>query len=127
MKLLTLYRRNACVQYKHTICSWAAIFVFLATIFTILLPLYVASNLFHDIWSQYKIIYEHPDVKFQYKYIFVAEHFPRNVDNQSPMESMVTRCTSYDNLNRLFVDSGECSVIKVNCERSRPRGFYSRR
>lgn len=116
MKLLTLYRRNACVQYKHTICSWAAIFVFLATILTIIVPFYIVVHLFHDIWSQYKIIYEHPDVKFLYKYIFVAEHIPYGTENSNSMDSVATRCTSYNYLNELFDDSSECSVIKASVE-----------
>lgn len=116
MKLLTLYRRNAYVHYKHTICSWAAVFVFLATILTIILPFYIAVHLFHDNWSEYKIIYEHPDVKFQFKYIFVAEHNARSTDSLNQMDSLTTTCTSYNYLNKLFDDSSECSIIKVISE-----------
>lgn len=114
MKLITLHKRNAYIQYKHTICSWAAIFVLLATILTVILPFYFAFYLFNDIWSQYKIVWEHPDVKFQYKYMFIAESGVSSTENENPYDSMVTTCSSYEYLNELFEDFSECSMIKVN-------------
>lgn len=113
MKLLTLHKRNSYIQYKHTICSWAAFFVLLATILTVILPFYIAFYLFNDIWSQYKITYEHPDVRFQYKYMFVAEYTSSHADVESSFDTSVTTCSSYEYLNRLFEDYSECSMIKV--------------
>lgn len=114
MKLLTLHKRNAHIHYKHTICSWAAVFVFLAAILTVILPFYFAFYLFNDIWSQYKIIYEHPDVKFQYKYIFVAEYSNGNAGAENALDSTITTCSSYNYLNEVFEDFSECSMIKVS-------------
>lgn len=114
MKLLTLHKRNTYIRYKHTICSWAAIFVFLAAILTVILPFYIAFYLFNDIWSQYKIVYEHPDVRFQYRYTFLAEYSASSVDAESSYDSSVTTCSSYEYLNRLFEDFSDCSVIKVS-------------
>lgn len=114
MKLLTLHKRNSYIQYKHTICSWAATFVFLATILTVILPFYFAFHLFNDIWSQYKIVYEHPDVKFQYKYIFVGEYNNANADAGNVFDTTVTTCSSYNYLNEIFQDFSECSMIKVS-------------
>lgn len=113
MKLITLHKRNAYIRYKHTICSWAAIFVLLTMILTVLLPFYIAFYMFDDIWSQYKIIYEHPDVHFQYKYIFKADYSSSNAENENPYDSTVTTCSSYEYLNELFDDFSECSMIKV--------------
>lgn len=119
MKLLTLHKRNSYIRYKHTICSWAAIFVFLATIITVIFPFYIAFYLFNDIWSQYKIVYEHPDVRFQYKYIFVAEYSAsQSSDVENSFDSSVTTCSSYEYLNRLFEDYSECSMIKVSASHS---------
>lgn len=114
MKLLTLHKRNAYIQYKHTICSWAAAFVLLSAILTVILPFYFAFYLFNDVWSQYKIIYEHPDVKFQYKYLFVAENAAINSDSNDFVSSKVLTCSSYKYLSELFDDSPDCAVIKVN-------------
>lgn len=114
MKLLTLHRRNTYIRYKHTICSWAAIFVLLATILTVILPFYFAFYLFNDIWSQYKIVYQHPDVKFQYKYIFVGEYIKSDDYGENPFETTVTTCSSFNYLNELFQDFSECSTIKVS-------------
>lgn len=60
------------------------------------------------------MVYEHPDVKFQYKYIFVAEYSPVHVENENSLDSTVTTCSSYEFLNELFEDFSECSMIKVN-------------
>lgn len=113
MKLLTLHRRNTYIKYKHTICSWAAVFVLVATILTVILPFYIAFYLFNDIWSQYKVIYQHPDVKYIYKYIFVAEYSKSNADGENPFDTTMTTCSSFNYLNDLFQDFGECSMIKV--------------
>lgn len=113
MKLLTLHKRNAYICYKHTVCSWAALFVLSAAILTILLPFYFAFYLFNDIWSQYKVIFEHPDVKFQYKYIFVGEYLPTSAQPEKSYDSTVTTCSSYEYFNELFEDFSECSMIKV--------------
>lgn len=114
MKLLTLHKRNAYVQYKHTICSWAASFVFLGAILTVILPFYFAFYLFNDVWSQYKIIYEHPDVKFQYKYLFVAENTAITPENSDFVDSKLLTCSSYKYMSEIFEDSPDCSVIKVS-------------
>lgn len=115
MKLLTLHRRNTYIKYKHTICSWAAVFVLLATILTVILPFYFAFYLFSDIWSQYKVIYQHPDVKFQYKYMFFGEYSRSNVaDGDNSHDTTVTTCSSFNYLNELFQDFSECSTIKVS-------------
>lgn len=113
MKLLTLHRRNTYIKYKHTICSWAAIFVLLATILTVILPFYFAFYLFNDVWSQYKVVYQHPDVKFQYKYIFVGEYKKSNAEGENSFDTTVTTCTSFNYLNEVFQDYSECSLIKV--------------
>lgn len=113
MKLLTLHRRNTYIKYKHTICSWAAVFVLLATILTVILPFYFAFYLFNDVWSQYKVVYQHPDVKFQYKYIFIGEYIKSNAERENSFDTTVTTCSSFNYLNELFQDYSECSLIKV--------------
>lgn len=57
-------------------------------------------------------------MRFQYKYIFVAEYSAANADvggggGESAFDSSVTTCSSYDYLNSLFEDFSECSMIKV--------------
>lgn len=113
MKLIPLHKRNAYIQYKHTICSWAAIFVLSATILTIILPFYIVLYTFNDIWSQFKVIYEHPEMRFQYKYIFVAEYSSTNTDSPNLYDTTVTTCSSYEYLNELFEDFSDCAMIKV--------------
>lgn len=114
MKLITLQKRTAYIHYKNTICSWAALFVFLSIIFTTWFPYYLAFHLFSDAWSQNKIIYEHPDIKFQYKYIFVAELEPTETENMSGSASTSMACTSYGFLNQFYETYPDCSTIKAS-------------
>lgn len=81
MKLLTLYNRRVSIAYKHSICSFAAIFVGITTIFTIVIPFYITFAINYDLWYQPKIFYEQPNVKFPYKYILLAEHNTINVND----------------------------------------------
>lgn len=114
MKLITLHKRAVYIHYKNTICSWTAFFVFLSLIFTIWFPYYLAFHLFSDVWSQNKIIYEHPDIKFQYKYIFVAELEPTETARMNGLASTSIACTSYDFLNQFYETYPDCSTIKVS-------------
>lgn len=113
MKLITLHKRTAYIQYKNTICSWTASFVFLSIILTIWFPYYLAFHLFSDVWSQNKIIYEQPDIRFQYKYIFVAELEPTETENLDGFTSSSIACTSYSFLNQFSDTYPDCSTIRV--------------
>lgn len=52
-------------------------------------------------------------MKFQYKYMFVAEYSASSADNENSLDTSVTTCSSYEYLNELFEDFSECSMIKV--------------
>lgn len=113
MKILNLHSKNIHVQYKHSVCSFAALFVLIATIFTAVVPFYVIFYLYHDLWSQYKIVYEQPTVKFQYKYIFMAENSILNGGGTTAEDTKIVTCHSYNYLNDLLSEIPECSTIKV--------------
>lgn len=74
MKILTLYTTSVKTAYKNSICSCAAFFVFISTIFIVITPIYLIVYTSNDIWYQPKIFYEQPTVSFQYKYILKGEH-----------------------------------------------------
>lgn len=113
MKLLTLHRRNTHINYKHSVCSLAAAFVLLAALLSILLPFYIAFYLYNDLWSQYKIIYEQPNVIFHHKYIFVAEHMAIGNDDATQTNTKITACNSFKYLNEALNNHPECAIIKV--------------
>lgn len=115
MKLITLYRRYTSINYKNSLCSFATLFVISVTIFAIVAPFYIAFSLFSDLWSQYKVVYEQPDIRFEYKYIFTAE-FTKSSAAEAEISSIDTKivvCSSYKYLNKALNDAMECSMIKV--------------
>lgn len=116
MKLITLYRSNTSINYKNSLCSFATLFVISVSVFAIIAPFYIAFSLFNDLWSQYKIVYEQPDIRFEYKYIFTAEFTKTSaVDAEMPADdTKVVVCSSYKYLNKAMSDAMECSLIKVN-------------
>lgn len=116
MKLITLYRKNTSINYKNSLCSFATLFVISVSVFAIIAPFYIAFSLFNDLWSQYKVVYEQPDIRFEYKYIFTAEFTKISaVDGEMPaVDTRVVVCSSYKYLSKAMIDAMECSLIKVN-------------
>lgn len=117
MKLITLHQRNTSINYKNSLCSFATLFVISLTVFAIVAPFYIAFSLFNDLWSQYTIIYEQPDIRFEYKYIFTAEFTKISaVEAEMPaVDTQVVVCSSYKYLNKAVTDDAmECSMFKVN-------------
>lgn len=116
MKLITLYKRNTSINYKNSLCSFATLFVISVSVFAIVAPFYIAFLLFNDLWSQYKIVYEQPDIRFEYKYIFTAEFTKISaVDAEMTADdTKVVVCSSYKYLSKALSDAMECSLIKVN-------------
>lgn len=77
MKLLNLYSRKVSISYRHSICSFAAVYVAVLTTFAIVVPFYVVFSINGDLWAtqyQHKMVYEQPVINFQYQYILMAEH-----------------------------------------------------
>lgn len=99
------------MKYKHSVCSFAAFFVLIVTVFAIVMPFYIAFYMYHDWWSQHKILYEQPIVKFQHQFIFMAEH--DDLNNAFLMEKRLVACTSYTYLNDILGDFVDCSSVKV--------------
>lgn len=116
MKLITLCKRNTSINYKNSLFSFATLFVISVTVFAIVAPFYIAFSLFNDLWSQYKIVYEQPDIRFEYKYIFTAEFIRISAaETDVPaFDTKVVVCSSYKHLNKALNDPMECSMIKVN-------------
>lgn len=70
--------------------------------------------MYHDWWSQHETIYEQPMVKFQHKFIFMAEH--GDLDNALLMDRRLVACNSFKYLNELLTDFPDCASIKVRAE-----------
>lgn len=115
MKLFVFHRKSVYTNYKQSICSLAALFVLIATIFTIIMPFFITFSLYHDTWPHQKVIFEQPNVQFQYKYIFLAEHTNIQLpsDNIPVINTKIVTCNSYKYLIDVLSEHSECSLIKV--------------
>lgn len=108
MKLFTVHRNTLNINYKHQLCSIAFLFVILVTILTIVLPFVVIHSTNRETWKQSLMIYEQPNVKFIYQYIFTAIL----QDDDDDKKNMIT-CSSFPFYNELTQEFQECSDIKV--------------
>lgn len=142
MKLLNLYSRKVSISYRHSICSFAAVYVAVLTTFAIVVPFYVVFSINGDLWAtqhRYKIVYEQPVINFQYQYILMAEHHAaagsqnkvsgividditdaytsgggNSVDSTVPDNTLMA-WSSFDYFNQVMERWQQSVSIKVNC------------
>lgn len=100
MKLLTIYRKNVYITYKQNVCSFPSFAIIIFAIFTIVTPFLIVYTINHTIWTRDLIVYEKPNVNFQYQYLVLA-HF----------ENTLLRCSSFRGLNELTDNLVECDTI----------------
>lgn len=100
MKLLTIYRKSVYITYKQNLCSFPSFAIIIFTIFTIVSPFLIVYTINYTIWTRDLIIYEKPDVNFQYQYLVFA-YFGETL----------LRCTSFRGLNELTDNLEECDTI----------------
>lgn len=116
MKIATLYTTSVKISYKHSIFSFAAFFVFIATIFTIITPIYLIVYTNNDLWHQPKTIYEQPTVSFQYKYILMAEHgtsLEMNSENVVNSDSALAVISSFGYFNQITESWQKRGTVRV--------------
>lgn len=120
MKIFTLHQRPIYINYKQSLCSFAAFFVFVTTLFTAIVPFYITYLIHHKSWHQQIVAYEQPNIQFKYNYIFLAEYINTEYSNENQIESdnpeVITKslvCSSYKSLTEILEDNAECSTIKV--------------
>lgn len=107
MSLVSLHKKYSFVDYQNQLCSLAAFVTFLIVLLSIILPFFLVYNVNNSKFSSSDdlVIYEQPMVKFQFKFIYLAE-------NSMESGGKVILCSSFDILNRL-VETPNCAKIKV--------------
>lgn len=106
MALISLHRRYSFVDYQHNFCSFATLITILALIVAIALPLAGILRMNH--FEKFFIVYEQPIVKFQYKYLILAESSMESDKNKAIM------CSSFEFLENFNNVTEQCSKIKVS-------------
>lgn len=109
MKLITFHKKYSSIEYQNNLCSSAALVTLSAIIVSLLLPLIwifkVNNNKLTP--SSDVLVFEQAAVKFQFRFIVIAEH---SMDNS---EKKVVLCSSFNLLNGL--DGKEnCGKIKTS-------------
>lgn len=105
MGLISLHRKYSFIDYQHHLCSCASLIKLIALIGAFLVPIILILKL-NSTESQF-VTFEQPVVKFQYKYILVAEN---SVDNETGKD---IQCSSFDILNQ-FNGTKKCSKIQIS-------------
>lgn len=107
MSLISLHRKYSFVDYQNSLCSFAALVTFLIILTSLVLPFIWIYNINGSNFSLADdvIVFDQPMVKFQFKYIFVAEH---SMDS----EQKAILCSSFDALNQQE-GVGNCAKLKV--------------
>lgn len=104
MSLISLHKKYSFIDYQNQLCSFAALVTFLILLVSIFLPIVWIINV--NTLSSDLIEYEQPKVKFQYKYIFNAEH-------NFEIERKTILCSSFETLNEIQDDIEDCNQVKI--------------
>uniref|UniRef100_A0A1B0DG49 Transmembrane protein 231 n=1 Tax=Phlebotomus papatasi TaxID=29031 RepID=A0A1B0DG49_PHLPP len=102
MKLLTIHSKSVNINYKHSLCSFATLFVAITTLSALLIPFYIVIFANTDLWHQTVTIYEQPNITFMYKYNFLAI-----TENEE-----VVACSSVPYVNQILENVQKCATIK---------------
>lgn len=105
MSLISLHRKYSFIDYQNQLCSIAALVTFVVILVSVFLPIVWIINV--NTLNTDFIQYEQPRVKFQYKYIFNAEH------NFEIGKNVVVLCSSFSALTEHQNDIEDCNQVKI--------------
>lgn len=108
MKLFTIHINPLNISYKHQLCSISTLFVFLVAVLEIVLPLVLIQSLFRDLWKEELLLFEQPNTKFSFKYIFRTI-----LKNELTDDDKLVTCSSFSTYNSLTEAYQECNEITV--------------
>ncbi|GAB0089075.1 hypothetical protein DMENIID0001_035540 [Sergentomyia squamirostris] len=106
MKLLTVHCKSVSISYKHSLCSFATLFVAITTLSALIIPFYIVIFANTDLWHQTVTIYEQPNITFTYKYNFFGI-----MDNDE-----IVACSSQSYVSGILENVSKCSAIKYSEE-----------
>lgn len=104
MSLISLHKKYSFIDYQNQLCSFAAFVTLFVILVSIFLPIVWISNV--NTLSVDFTEYEQPGVKFQYKYIFNAEH-------NFEIEKKIVMCSSFSAFSEHQNDVEDCNRVKV--------------
>lgn len=104
--LISVHRKYTFIDYQNRICSFASLIAFVAFLIAIFMPIFWIYKVNNNslLLNKDFIVYEQPQVKFQYRYVFTADHTMEGRDT--------VVCSSFQQLNQ-FEDTTKCGKVKV--------------
>ncbi|KAH8413485.1 hypothetical protein KR009_011762 [Drosophila setifemur] len=110
MKFIPLHATNTSIVYKNSLCSFASLLVLVFIALSVMIPVMLVSVLSpYSGISESRVLYEQPDVRFTYKYIFVATIEP---EEEGELESMVA-CSTFNHFNSIMGGfTNSCTATK---------------
>ncbi|KAH8412094.1 hypothetical protein KR222_010487 [Zaprionus bogoriensis] len=94
MKFIPLHTTNTAIVYKNSLCSLASLLVLVFIALSVMLPVFLVSLLSpYSGISESRVLYEQPNVRFNYHYIFVASTEAAGED------ATFLACSSFNNFN----------------------------
>ncbi|XP_002064724.3 uncharacterized protein LOC6642100 [Drosophila willistoni] len=104
MRFIPLHATNTAIVYKNSLCSMASLLVLIFIALSVMLPVLLVSLLSpYSGISESRVLYEQPNVKFDYQYIFVA----------STELSTLVACSSFSDFNAQMASfSNSCAISK---------------
>lgn len=96
MKFIPLHTTNTAIVYKNSLCSLASVFVLVFIALSVMIPVLLVSLLSpYSGISESRVLYEQPNIQFNYQYIFVA-----NTESTTDSgEISFLACSSFGNFN----------------------------
>lgn len=96
MKFIPLHTTNTAIVYKNSLCSFASLLVLAFIALSVMLPVLLVSLLSpYSGISESRVLYEQPNVEFNYEYIFVGTTDQGEYEEE---ESLVA-CSSFSQFN----------------------------
>lgn len=104
MSLISLHKKYSFIDYQNQLCSFAALVTFLVILVSVFLPIVWIINV--NTLSADFTQHEQPRVKFQYKYIFNAEH-------NFEIGKNIVLCSSFSSLIEHQNGIEDCNQVKI--------------
>ncbi|XP_058803456.1 transmembrane protein 231-like isoform X2 [Phymastichus coffea] len=101
MPILNIYSNNVKCFYRVRLCSFSALVVFIAVVFTLATPLYFIHHT-GGFWIRTRTYWEKPNVHFKHKYFLLIEQ-----ENTNPLI-----CSTFSHYKDNIIKD-DCNIVKV--------------
>uniref|UniRef100_A0A1A9WQ05 Transmembrane protein 231 n=1 Tax=Glossina brevipalpis TaxID=37001 RepID=A0A1A9WQ05_9MUSC len=112
MKFIPLHTKNTVIIYKNSLCSGASFIVITLCFLSVVIPIFLVS--FLSPHPSIDILYEKPNVEFEYKSIFMADtaSYGKGWKTKNIFTDLYV-CSTFAKLNEIFKEAGnKCDSLR---------------